>query len=105
MDQHNVHLCYPVDNAVVGVRAFMHTRYPLESGIFDYFQGYLIFLSQFFHFTQNTIGDVRDALSVKAFHHILYDIQLVSDREIDEIGIHYNVIRRTQLLIVLEEQG
>lgn len=43
-------------------------------------------------------------LSIEAVHHRLHKVQLGFDGEVDEVGIHQDVVRRPQLCVVLEEQ-
>lgn len=42
---------------------------------------------------------------VKTVHHALHDIQLVLNGEVDEVGVNENVVRWSQLCVILEEQG
>lgn len=72
----------------------MHAVYPLEARIFNDLQSDSVLLSEFFHLSHDAVCDVRNALGVQAFHHILYDVQFVFYREINEICIDKNVIRR-----------
>lgn len=41
----------------------------------------------------------------EAVHHAFYDVQLVLDGEVDEIGVNQDEIGRPQLVIVLEKQA
>ena len=41
----------------------------------------------------------------EAVHHGLYDVQLVLDGEVDEVCVHKDQVRRSQLVVVLEKQA
>jgi hypothetical protein len=43
--------------------------------------------------------------SIETIHHGLYQFKFVLNGEVDEIGIHKNMVRRTKSCIVLEEHG
>lgn len=43
-------------------------------------------------------------LGVEAVHHGLHQVQLGFDGEVDEVGVHQDVVRRPELRVVLEEQ-
>ena len=49
--------------------------------------------------------DVWDTLGVQAVHHALYNVHLVFDGEVDEVGVDQNVERRPKLGVVLEEES
>lgn len=93
-----------IHNAVVSVCALMQARQPFESRIRDYPQRQLVLRPQFLQFSANAIRDVGNALGVEAIHHILDDIEFTFYAEVDEIGIDDNVVWRTQLRVVLEEE-
>ena len=41
---------------------------------------------------------------IQAIHHGLYDIQFILDREVDEVGIHKDMIWWPKLCIIPEKQ-
>ena len=59
--------------------------------------------SQFLKLRHDTIRDVRDALCIEGVHHVLDDVHLVLDGEVDKVGVHQDVERGSQLGVVLEE--
>lgn len=103
----NIALVLPdaLADAVVGVRAWMRARQPHEPRILRHPQRNPVFLSEFFQLCHHAIGDVRDTLRVQAVHHPLHQVNLILDGEVDEVGVHENVVRWTERGVVLEEQG
>ena len=61
--------------------------------------------AQLLQLRHHTVGDVRDALGVEGVHHVLDNVHLVLDGEVDEVGVDQNVERRPKLGVVLEEEG
>ena len=45
-------------------------------------------VAHFFKLSYNTIGNARNTLRKQAIHHRFEDVQLVLDREVDEVGIN-----------------
>ena len=64
-------LCYPLDDAVVGVGALVHAGQPLESSIFSNAQCDTIGLAQLLQLGHHTVRDVGNAFGVHAVHHRL----------------------------------
>ena len=61
--------------------------------------------AQLLQLRHHAVGDVRDALGVEGVHHVLDNVHLVLDGEVDEVGVDQNVERRPKLGVVLEEEG
>ena len=61
--------------------------------------------AQLLQLRHHAVGDVGDALGVEGVHHILDNVHLVLDGEVDEVGVDQNVERRPKLGVVLEEEG
>ena len=53
----------------------------------------------------HAVGDVGDALGVEGVHHILDNVHLILDGEVDEVGVDEYVKGRAELGVVLEEEG
>lgn len=104
--RHNVALVlrHPIRDTVIRVRALVQTRQPFEPWILDDPQGHLVLVAQLLQLGQDTVRDIGDALGVQAVHHIHEDVQFALDAEIDEIRVHQDMVRRSQLRVVLEEQ-
>ena len=58
---------------------------------------------QFLKLRHDTIRDVRDAFCIEGVHHVLDDVHLVLDGEVDEVGVNQDVERGSKLSVVLEE--
>ena len=43
-------------------------------------------------------------LCIETVHHGLHHVQLVLDGEVDEVGVHQDVVRGAQLGVILEKQ-
>lgn len=99
------YLCHPVHQAVVRVSALVHAVYPLESRILYDLQRYFVLLSELLHLSHYTVSYVRYALCVQTLHHVLYYVQFVLYREINEIRVDEYVIGRSELGVVLEEES
>ena len=56
------------------------------------------------HFPQSG-GVGEPTLGVETVHHTLDELDLVLQRKVDKVGIHYHAVRRAQLRVVLEEHG
>ena len=61
--------------------------------------------SQFLKLCHDAVRDVGDALGIESVHHILDDVHLVLDGEIDEVGVDEYVEGGPELGVVLEEEG
>ena len=59
--------------------------------------------SQFLKLCHDAVRDVGDALGIESVHHVLDDVHLVLDREVDEVSVDEYVKRGSQLSVVLEE--
>ena len=59
--------------------------------------------AQLFQLCHDAVGNVGDALGIEGVHHVLDDVHLVLDREVDEVGVDEYVKRGSQLSVVLEE--
>ena len=73
--------------------------------VLDNPQGDPVLGAELLQLRHHAIGDVRDTLGVEGVHHVLDNVHLVLDREVDEVGIDENVEGRAELGVVLEEQG
>ena len=60
---------------------------------------------QFFKLRHDAVCDVRNALGIESVHHVLDDVHLVLDGEVDEVGVDQDVKRRPKLSVVLEEKS
>jgi len=98
-------LTHPFHQAVVRIGALVQAGQSLESGIGDDAQGQFVLVAQLLQLGAHAVGYVGYALGVQAVHHSLHNVQLVLDAEVDEVRVQDDVIRRTQLGVVLEEQG
>lgn len=98
-------LRHTIHQTVIGIRALVHARNALETGIFHNFQCHLILLAHFLQLGHHTVGDVWDAFGVQAVHHVLDDVQFIFDAVVHEIRVDQNVVWWTQLGVVLEEEG
>lgn len=98
-------LRHPVHEAVVGVRSFVHAGQPLEPRVLDNLERHPVLGPQLLQLAHDAVRDVGDALGVEAVHHALDHVHLVLDREVDEVGVDEDVIGRTQLGVVGEEEG
>ena len=58
---------------------------------------------QLLKLSHDAVCDVRDALCIEGVHHVLDDVHLVLDREVDEVSVDEYVKRGSQLSVVLEE--
>lgn len=94
----------PIYYAIISIRSLVHARDSLETRIFHNFQCHFIFLAHFLQLSHNTVRNVGYALGIQTIHHILYDIQFVFDAVMHEIRVDENVIRWTELCVVLEEE-
>ena len=72
--------------------------------IFDHPKSNPMLGSQFLKLRHDTIRDVRDALCIEGVHHVLDDVHLVLDGEVDEVGVDQDVERGAKLSVVLEEE-
>ena len=72
--------------------------------IFDHPKSNPMLGSQFLELRHDTIRDVRDALCIEGVHHVLDDVHLILDGEVDEVGIDQDVERGAKLSVVLEEE-
>jgi hypothetical protein len=96
-------LLYPLNNAVISIRALVVTFQPLESWILGDLEGQPVLYSKFLKFPNHAISNVGNALSEEAVHAGFEDIQFVLDREVDEIGINDDAIGWSQSIIMREE--
>lgn len=96
-------LCDTIHYAIISICSLVHARNPLEARIFHNFQRHFIFLAHLLQLSHNTVRDVGYALGIQTIHHIFYDIQFVFDTVVHEICVDQNVIRWTELCVVLEE--
>ena len=60
--------------------------------------------AQLLQLRHHAVGDIRDALGVEGVHHVLDDVHLVLDGEVDEVGVDQDVERGPKLGVILEEE-
>lgn len=92
----------PLNETVVSIDPFMRAGEPFETGILGDPQGNSVLCSEPFQLADDAVRYIRYAFCVQTIHHCLDDVQLVKDREIDEICVHEYPIRWPKLLIVFE---
>ena len=61
--------------------------------------------AQLLQLRHHAVGDVRDALGVEGVHHVLDNVHLVLDGEVDEVGVDQDVERGPKLGVILEEES
>lgn len=59
---------------------------------------------QLLKLSHDAVCDVRDALCIEGVHHVLDDVHLVLDGEVDEVGVDQDVERGPKLGVILEEE-
>lgn len=77
----------------------------LEARVLGQSQGEAVLGAEFLELGHDAVGDAGDALGEEAVHHRLVDLELVLDREVDEVGVDEDVVGRAELCVVLEEHG
>lgn len=92
-----------LNQAVICVCTAVTTWNTLKPRVFRQSQRQSVFLAQLFQLRHDAISDTRNALRQQTIHHRLVNLQLVLDREVDKVGIYENMVRRSQLSVVLEE--
>jgi len=104
---HNVAfvLAHPLHEAVVRIGALVQARQSLESGIGDDAQGQLVLVAQLLQLGTHAVGDIGYALGIQTVHHTLHNIQFVLNAKVNEVRVQNDVVRRSQLGVVLEEQS
>ena len=60
--------------------------------------------SQFLKLCHDAVRDVWDALGIESVHHILDDVHLVLDGEVDKVCVNQDVEGGSKLSVVLEEE-
>ena len=60
---------------------------PLEAGVFGDAQRHAVFGAKLLQLGNHAVRDARDALGKQAVHHGFVQVQLVLDREVDEVGV------------------
>lgn len=68
-------------------------------------EGDAILGAELLELRHDRIQDTRGALRKEAVHHALHNVQLVLNREVDEIRVDDDLVRGTELFIVSEEKG
>ena len=63
-----------------------------------------VFLTQFLKLRYDTVRDTGVTLCEEAIHHRLEHVQLVLNREVDEVGINDHLIWRPDILVGGEKQ-
>lgn len=92
-------------DAVVGVGALVHAGQAFEARVFGDAQCDAVRLSELLELGHHAVGDVGHAFGVQTVHHRLHDVEFVFDREVDEVRVDDDVVGRTQLRVVVEEQS
>lgn len=102
---HNVTfvLRHSLHQTVVCVSSFVQTRQALETRVLRDSQRDSITLAQLLQFGHHAVSYVRRTFGEHTVHHRLNYVQLVFDREVDEVCIDKDMIWRTQLSVVIEE--
>lgn len=95
----------PLTDAVVCIGSFVGARKPFDSRVFGNLEGHPVLMPELFKLGHDAIGDAGGALGIQTVHHALDQVNLVSDGEVDKVGIDQNAVRWSQLRVVLEEQG
>eukprot|EP00578_Thalassiosira_sp_NH16_P001048 CAMPEP_0181138512 /NCGR_PEP_ID=MMETSP1071-20121207/34288_1 /TAXON_ID=35127 /ORGANISM="Thalassiosira sp., Strain NH16" /LENGTH=163 /DNA_ID=CAMNT_0023225357 /DNA_START=626 /DNA_END=1114 /DNA_ORIENTATION=+ len=98
-------LRHHIHEAVVGITPLATARDALEPRILRHAQCHLVLRPEPLELPHDAVGDARYALREEAVHHGPYDVHLVPDGKVDEVGIHEDVVGRSELGVVLEEEG
>lgn len=103
-DNVNTMLHDTVDKTVVSIYALVVAPDSFESGILGDTQSKPILLAQFLQLGKNTVGHNWNALGIETVHHCWNHIELVMDRQREEICVHQDRVRRRKGFVILEEQ-
>ena len=95
----------PLTDAVVGVGSFVGAGEPFDPRVLGNLEGDSILVPKLFKLGHDAVGDAGGALGVQTVHHTLDEVDLVSDGEVDEVGIDEDPVGWSELRVVLEEQG
>lgn len=98
-------LLYTVDEAVIGVSAFVAAGQSLESRVFCQLERKTIAMSHFLELCNDAIRNARNRFCKQTLHQRLEHVHFVLYAEVYEVGIDENVIRRTELGVMLEEEA
>mmetsp|Transcript_3849 Transcript_3849/g.10954 ORF Transcript_3849/g.10954 Transcript_3849/m.10954 type:complete len:354 (-) Transcript_3849:133-1194(-) len=94
-----------VGEAVVGVALLgAVARDPLEARVLGEPQGDLVLAAQLFELGHDAVRDAGDALGEQAIHHGPDHVEFFADAKVDKVGVHQNVVRRTELFVVSKKQ-
>lgn len=96
-------LLYSVDKAVVSIDSLVHAWKTLKSRILGHPKSHSVFSSKLFYLSHYTVSDARGTFCIEAVHHGLENIKLVTDGEVDKVGVNQNKEWRTKLSVVLKE--
>ena len=93
-----------IDNAVIGVRAFVAALEPLPSLISRNPQCNSILGTKLFELSHDTVCDDRYTFGIKTVHHRWQHFQLLLYCVGEEVGIDKDLVWRNESGVVLEEQ-
>ena len=97
---------HALDEVVVGVRvARAHRRQPREARVLREAERDAVLRPELLELGHHRLGDARDALGVQAVHQRAVDVELVLDREVDEVGVDEHAVRRAERRVVREEEA
>lgn len=99
-----MYLGYALDKTVVCIRALVHARKTGESRIAGDLQGDAVLCSKLLQLPNDTVGDAWDDLRVEGLHCSVDDVELVTDRKADKVGVQQDVVGWAEGGVVAEKE-
>ena len=93
-----------VNQAIICISSLMLAREAFEPWVLGQLQSQTVTMPHLLQLRHNAVRHARDDLRQETVHHARKHVQLVLDAEINEVGINYYVVWRTELHVVLKIQ-
>lgn len=89
--------------AVISVGTLVGACKPLKSWILGHSKCDFEFVAQLFELPHDTVCNVPRTFCKQAIHHLLVNVQFVTDGKVDEVGVQEDVVGWSKCLIELKE--
>ncbi|KAL3778748.1 hypothetical protein HJC23_012444 [Cyclotella cryptica] len=90
---------------IIGITPLTIAGNLFKARILRHTQGHFVFRSEFFEFSHDAVYDAGDAFGEDTVHHGSYDFHFVRNGKVDEVRVDEDVVGRSELIVVLEEEG
>lgn len=92
-----------LDETVISIGTLVCTRKSLNSWVFGKAKGKTILGAKLLKLSHDTVSNTNVTLGEKTIHHGAVHLELHLDTEVDKVSINEDIVRRTQLGVILEE--